>query len=176
MERKRFMIGMLFLFLFAALGFYFVAHQQELRQNRVLLKAPDIQSRAEPGDYFLLLEYDIGRIPAGKIDGGLIGHRVGDAVYVKLSKHNDRAQVEGLFSDLPQNSPGLYLLGVVRGRKGDSLIVHYGIESFTIPEDKREAYDQLDRPFEIEIEITPDNRAKLIGLVSKLQAVRFIDQ
>ena len=131
----------------------------------MLLKVVPVDPRdLMRGDY-VILGYDISRVPPGTFLGGSAspGERAGRTVYVVLEPDEDGRHYHGagVVEEPPANGP------FIRGTLEASGRIVFGIESYFVQEGKGKEYEQAvrDRRLSAEVALSRDGRAALRRLV-----------
>jgi uncharacterized membrane-anchored protein len=130
----------------------------------VLLKVEPVDPRdLMRGDY-VILGYEISRVPPGTFLGGSSAReRAGRTVYVMLEPDEDGRHYHGVgvVEEPPANGP------FIRGTLEASGRIVFGIESYFVQEGKGKEYEQAvrDRRLSAEVALSRDGRAALRRLV-----------
>ena len=166
MERWRAIIGVGFLYMFALLGLYAVTNHASFDSRRLVLHTiPSASGMMQPGEYYPILQYEIGIVDLRRADWDGTRFDPGEPAFVTFEKRRDRAVPTGIYHEAPEAQVA-FLRGVVRGRLDDALVVHYGAESFLIPEESREDFDGFPRPFDVLAEVGDDGVVRVTGLTA----------
>ena len=131
----------------------------------VLLKVVPVDPRELMRGDYVILGYDISRVPPGTSPGGsgAPGDRQGRTVYVVLKPDEDGRHYhgEGVVDDPPATGP--FIRGTLEGWNR----IVFGIESYFVQEGKGKKYEQavLDHRLSAEVALSRDGRAALRRLI-----------
>lgn len=134
--------------------------------------SPTVLLRVEPvdprdlmrGDY-VILSYNVGRVPAGGVHG-LVGngrHSIDQTVYVVLKPEADGRHQTTDYVDLNPPATGTFLRGqLIEGNR-----IEFGIESYFVQEGKGKMYEKAvrERRLSAEVAVAADGSASLRRLV-----------
>jgi hypothetical protein len=164
MNAKRFLIGWGGLALFFLLGML-VVDRIPLKDARLLLLHPVAgDGLNSPGDYYLMMQYDVGSIDLSRVESDGARFSSGEPVCVVLDRADGRARAVRVLRAPPDR--GLFLRGVVADWTPERMSVLYGVESFAIPDNRRAEYDAFPRPFEVRIRIDERGTARVTALAA----------
>ena len=146
------------------------------QREYVLLTGRTVYLRTAPvdprdifrGDY-VVLNYEISRIPRGKVKGDWDKIRRGDKIYVVLKQHPDGlAELDYATTRKPKS--GLFIRGRVRYKwRGGEIRVRYSIEAYFVEQDKGLELERGRRregvriPLEMEVALGRNGLAVLKG-------------
>ena len=164
MNGKRFLIGWGSLTLFFLLGLAVVGRVPSKDPRTLLLRPVAGDGVDAPGDYYLMVQFDLGTIDLSRVEWDGTTFFPGQSVYVVLSRRNDTPRAVRVLSEPPDR--GFFLRGVAAGRTQDRLDVLYGVESFTVPENARADFDAFPRPFDVRIRVDDGGVARVVALVA----------
>ena len=164
MDGRRFLIGWGALALFFALGVAVVGRVPAETARTVLLRPVSGDGLDGPGDYYVMVQYDLGTIDLSRVASDGAGYFPGDSVYVVLAREAQGARAVAVERQPP--ATGLALRGVVTGQARGRLSVLYGVESFAVPENDRASFDAFPRPFDVRVRIDDGGAARVVGLAA----------
>ena len=135
-----------------------------LTGETVLLRVVPVDPRdLLRGDY-VILGYEISRVPPGGIQGlGSFDEGRGQTVYVTLIPEPDGQHYRGGGMSTQPPPPGVRF---IRGTLTGPARIEFGIESYFVQEGKGKEYEDAirSRRLSAEVALTPDGRAALRGL------------
>ena len=164
MNARRFLIGWGGLTLFFLLGLAVVNHVPSNDARTLLLRPVAGDGADAPGDYYLMVQYDLGTIELPRVEWDGTAFYPGQSVYVVLARDNDTARAVQVLAEPPGS--GLFLRGVVTGRTRDRLNVLYGVESFAVPDNARADFDAFPRPFDVRVQVDEEGVARVVALAA----------
>ena len=172
MERKRAIIGLGFLYMFLLLGMFVVKNQPQLDPHDMVLATASGSADLGPDDTFLILQYEIGLVEAEGLATDGVPLTAGTPVYVAFEARGRTPRPRGLFGEKPAGGTP-FLKGMIRGVTEDGLVIHYGIESFPVPEADRDKFVVFPRPFDVRVHVDGEGRARPVGLVVQDRELAF---
>ncbi|MFH1784560.1 MAG: GDYXXLXY domain-containing protein [bacterium] len=180
MKKKRIFLAVIILIWIGIAVFLIASKQMTLSTGtRVVLQTRPVDPRdLLRGDY-VVLNYEITNLNFGKLGIRKERHyKPGETLYIQLEKKGKYWSAVDIKEKKDRDKGKLYIKGKIKRSYGHELTLHYGIESYFVPEGEGKAIEKSMRgveksPVTVEVYISDSGSAVIKRLFIDNQPVTF---
>ena len=153
MSKKILVIAILVLWIIFIGGFIAYKEYTLKTGEKILLKTVPIDPRdLFRGDY-IVLRYEISEFNLDNFENKNLNVNENDFLYVSLKKEGKYWTAKNVYKDRPEE---LAIKGRMKYKRGQTINIEYGIESFFVPEGEGKKLERYRNSRELDVEVSVD--------------------